>query len=47
VDRAEGIKFDLAGMFDFKGPQAQKLILSPATGEPTAPPHKRRHHGKK
>jgi phospholipase C len=33
-DRSEGIKFDLAGMFDFKHPQGQKLILSPVTGEP-------------
>ena len=34
LDRSEGIKFDLAGMFDFTHPQATKLILNPSTGEP-------------
>ena len=34
LDRSEGIKFDLAGMFDFKQPQGKKLILNPSTGEP-------------
>ena len=34
IDRSEGIKFDLAGMFDFKQPQGKKLILNPSTGEP-------------
>ncbi len=48
LDRKEGIKFDLAGMFDFKHRQAEKLILNPATGEPTRQPrHRRHHHGKK
>ncbi len=47
LDRSEGIKFDLAGMFDFKHPQGQKLILNPATGEPTAKRHHKKHHGKK
>ena len=44
LDRHEGIKFDLAGMFDFKHPQAQKLILNTATGQPTRQPRHRRHH---
>ena len=34
LDRSEGIKFDLAGMFDFKQPQAKTLILNPSTGQP-------------
>lgn len=34
VDRSEGIKFDLAGMFDFNKPLAKALILNPNTGEP-------------
>jgi phospholipase C len=34
LDRSEGIKFDLAGMFDFKRSQAKALILNPSTGEP-------------
>ncbi|HTP22253.1 MAG TPA: alkaline phosphatase family protein [Solirubrobacteraceae bacterium] len=34
LDHSEGLKFDLAGMFDFKKPQAKKLILNPRTGEP-------------
>ena len=36
LNRAEGIRFDLAGMFDFKHPTAKKLILNPATGKPAA-----------
>ena len=45
LDRAEGIPFDLAGMFDFKGPQAKALILNPVTGEPRAGrPSHRKHH---
>jgi len=38
VDRSEGVPFDLAGMFNFRYPQAGRLILSPVTGEP-APGH--------
>jgi len=34
LDRSEGIKFDLSGMFDFKHPQGKALILNPSTGEP-------------
>ena len=34
LDRSEGIKFDLAGMFDFTHSQAKTLILNPSTGEP-------------
>jgi len=33
LDRSEGLKFDLAGMFDFKHPQAKTLILNPSTGQ--------------
>ena len=47
LDRAEGLKFDLAGMLDFKHPQGQELILNPVTGQPTARPHHKKHHGKK
>jgi len=43
LDRSEGIKFDLAGMFDFRRPQAGTLILNPATGEPTAGGRHRKH----
>ena len=45
LDRSEGLKFDLAGMFDFKHPEGEKLILNPATGEPTTKPRHRHHHG--
>jgi phospholipase C len=38
LDRSEGLPFDLAGMFNFRYPQAGRLILSPVTGEP-APGH--------
>ncbi|HTT31879.1 MAG TPA: alkaline phosphatase family protein [Solirubrobacteraceae bacterium] len=38
VDRSEGVPFDLAGMFNFRYPEADRLILSPVTGEP-APGH--------
>jgi phospholipase C len=41
---SHGLPFDLAGMFDFKHPQGQKLILSPVTGEPAARARHRRHH---
>jgi phospholipase C len=34
-DRAAGIPFDLAGLFDFRGPRDQRLILDPTTGQPT------------
>jgi len=43
LDRSEGVPFDLAGMFDFRHPQADRLILSPATGEPA--PGRNQHHG--
>jgi phospholipase C len=35
-DESEGIPFDLAGMFNFRGPGNRRLILDPATGEPIA-----------
>ena len=35
VDATEGVPFDMAGLFDFRGPHAQRLILDPATGQPT------------
>jgi phospholipase C len=47
LDRSRGLKFDLAGMFDFKHPQGQQLILGTVTGEPTAKPHHKKHRGKK
>jgi phospholipase C len=34
-DRAAGVPFDIAGMFDFRGPRDRRLILDPATGQPT------------
>jgi len=34
LDRSQGLSFDLAGMFSFEHPQADRLILSPVTGEP-------------
>ena len=34
-DWTHGLPFDLAGMFDFGGPRTQRLILDPATGQPT------------
>jgi phospholipase C len=34
TDRSEGVPFDLAGMFDFRHPEGQRLILSPVTGQP-------------
>ncbi|MDB5066653.1 MAG: phosphoesterase, partial [Chloroflexi bacterium] len=33
-DRSEGIAFDLAGAFDFRGPPNDRLILDPTTGQP-------------
>ena len=41
LDHSERIPFDLAGMFDFKHPDAKKLILNTATGEPA--PGRTRH----
>ena len=43
LDRSEGLPFDLAGMFDFRHPQADRLILSPVTGQPA--PGRGRHDG--
>ena len=34
-DRASGVPFDIAGMFDFRGPRDRRLILDPVTGQPT------------
>jgi phospholipase C len=34
-DQAAGNAFDLAGLFDFSGPRDRRLILDPATGQPT------------
>jgi phospholipase C len=31
---ANGLPFDLAGLFDFSGPRNQRLLLDPATGQP-------------
>jgi phospholipase C len=33
-DQAQGLPFDIAGMFDFRGPRNHRLILDPATGQP-------------
>jgi phospholipase C len=33
-DDASGRPFDLAGMFQFRGPRARRLILDPTTGQP-------------
>jgi phospholipase C len=35
VDATEGVPFDLAGLFDFGGPRDRRLILDPATGQPS------------
>jgi phospholipase C len=35
-DAANGIPFDLAGLFDFGGPRNQRLLLDPATGQPVS-----------
>jgi phospholipase C len=35
ADSSEGIPFDLAGLFDFHGPHAQRVLLDPSTGQPT------------
>jgi phospholipase C len=42
LDRSQGLPFDLAGMFNFEHPQADRLILSPVTGEPAV--GRGRHH---
>jgi phospholipase C len=34
-DHANGLPFDMAGLFDFRGPHDRRLILDPATGQPT------------
>jgi phospholipase C len=34
VDAAEGVPFDLADLFDFRGPRDRRLILDPTTGQP-------------
>jgi phospholipase C len=44
LDRSHGLRFDLQGMFDFKHPKGQQLILNPVTGQPIA--HHKHHHGK-
>jgi phospholipase C len=36
TDLSEGIAFDLAGSFDFRGPRSQRLFLNPDTGQPSA-----------
>ena len=33
TDAAEGVPFDLAGMFQLSGKKAGKLFLNPATGQ--------------
>jgi phospholipase C len=37
VDASEHVPFDLAGLFNFRGPRDRRLILDPATGQPTHP----------
>jgi phospholipase C len=34
VDATESVPFDLAGLFDFRGPRDRRLILNPTTGNP-------------
>ncbi|HYB27063.1 MAG TPA: alkaline phosphatase family protein [Solirubrobacteraceae bacterium] len=34
TDRREGVPFDLAGLFDFRGPTNKPLFQNPTTGEP-------------
>ena len=36
TDSREGIPFDLAGLFDLRGPRDQRLFLNPDTGQPSA-----------
>ncbi|HWD64706.1 MAG TPA: alkaline phosphatase family protein [Solirubrobacteraceae bacterium] len=33
-DQAAGLRFDIAGLFDFKRPHMHRLILDPSTGQP-------------
>ena len=35
-DANAGIAFDLGGLFDFKGPRDRRLLLHPATGQPSS-----------
>ena len=44
TDRSERVPFDLAGLFDFRHPNGQRLILSPVTGQP-APRSGHQHDG--
>jgi phospholipase C len=37
LDASKGLPFDLAGLFNFSGPRDRRLILNPATGQPTHP----------
>jgi phospholipase C len=34
TDQSEGIPFDIAGLFDFSGRRAQRVLLDPGTGQP-------------
>jgi hypothetical protein len=34
IDATEGVPFDLAGLFSFKGSHDRRLILDPQTGQP-------------
>jgi phospholipase C len=34
TDASESVPFDLAGMFDFRGPRNRALVLDPSTGQP-------------
>jgi phospholipase C len=34
IDAAEGVPFDLANLFNFRGPRDRRLILNPVTGNP-------------
>jgi phospholipase C len=34
TDSSEGIPFDLAGLFNFHGPRAQRVLLDPGSGQP-------------
>jgi len=46
TDHAEGIPFDLAGMFDFHDERNSRLILDPTTGQPV-PYHHHRWGGRR
>ncbi len=43
-DRAEGVPFDLAGMFKFTGRPSPRLFLNPITGERVRPGYPIHHH---